>query len=192
MYSFPLWASKHVINSNFPLFSSLFLKPTLREIKIPWRYSDIHFDFHNIGSVMGTVVDVFGGALIERERQNLLGLIKKLIQSEVKSLICEEKVASQEELSSPLRINEDDWPAYDWKFLRFLQKERDSELVRDRSSISFCPALHYICCLRLAENTVKKIFEESIIRLLATHGSQLREGFKRKWNFHTWVAPHPL
>ena len=103
-------------------------------IRIPFWYKNINFNFTNIGSVMGTVVEVFGGALINRERQNLVKLIKEFIQSEVESLICESGIiAEQEDLSSPLWLNNNYYPVMlDREFLYFLQRERDSELFRDR------------------------------------------------------------
>ena len=102
-------------------------------IRIPFRYRNINFQFNNIGSVMGTVVEVFGGALIDRERQNLVRLIKKLIQSEVESLICESGIAYRDDLSSPLWLNNNYYPVIqDREFLYFLRRERDSQLFRDR------------------------------------------------------------
>ena len=103
-------------------------------IRIPFWYKNINFNFTNIGSVMGTVVEVFGGALINRERQNLVKLIKAFIQSEVESFICESGIiAEQEDLSSPLWLNNNYYPVMqDREFLYFLQRERDSELFRDR------------------------------------------------------------
>ena len=82
---------------------------------------------------MGTVVEVFGGALINRERQNLVKLIKKFIQSEVESLVCESGITRQDDLASPLWLNNNYYPVIqDREFLYFLQRERDSQLFRDR------------------------------------------------------------
>ena len=64
-------------------------------VRIPFRYKNINFNFTNIGTVMGAAVDVFGGALLNRERQNLVVLIKTLIQSEVESLICQSGILLQ-------------------------------------------------------------------------------------------------
>ena len=105
----------------------------VREVEIPWRYDHVQFDFHNIGSVMGTVVEVFGGALMERERRNLVSLIKALIQSEVKTLICEGQISRLEDLTSPLSMDEYEGPLlYDKEFRDFLDQESQSQLVRDR------------------------------------------------------------
>ena len=102
-------------------------------IRIPFWYKNINFHFNNIGSVMGTVVEVFGGALINRERQNLVKLIKKFIQSEVESLVCESGITRQDDLASPLWLNNNYYPVIqDKEFLYFLQRERDSQLFRDR------------------------------------------------------------
>ena len=122
---------------------------------------------------MTTVVEVFGGALINRERLNLVKLIKTFIQSEVESLICESGITSQDDLSSPFWLDNNYYPVIqDREFLYFLRRERNSELFRDRwiETVVFC----FKNILRLAENTVRKIFEESVSRHLATHGSQLR------------------
>ena len=105
----------------------------VREISIAWRYGQIQFEFNNIGSVMGTVVDVFGGALIERERLKLLTQIKALIQSEVKTLICQGEISALEDLISPLEVDQYEGPLfYDKNFRDFLQRESQSQLIRDR------------------------------------------------------------
>ena len=129
---------------------------------------------------MGPVVKILFKDLINRESENLVKLIKTIktfIQSEVESLICESDIAQQEDLSSPLWLNNNYYPVIrDREFLYFLQRERDSELFRDRwrHRRGYCEILRCKNISRLAENTVKKIFEESITRHLATHGSHLR------------------
>ena len=85
---------------------------------------------------MGTVVEVVFRDLINRESENLVNLIKTIktfIQSEVESLICESDITHQDDLSSPLWLNNNYYPVIqDREFLYFLQRERDSELFRDR------------------------------------------------------------
>jgi len=128
------------------------------EIKFPFSYREINFDFENIGTVLGTAVDVIGGLVIERERKNLVKLLQDGIASEVKTLICEDfvKLAGESEhvdtKVSRGSISNDKF------FKGILEKEGGSKLIRDR----------------LAENTVMKIFNESIKRHLGTSLSPLR------------------
>ena len=82
---------------------------------------------------MATGVELFGRALINRERLNLVKLIKTLIQSEVESLICESGITSLDDLSSPFWLDNNYYPVIqDREFLYFLQRETDSQLFRDR------------------------------------------------------------
>jgi len=127
-------------------------------LKFPLGYRDINFEFENIGTVLGTAVDVIGGIVIERERKNLVKLLKQGIAAEVQSLICEnfEKLAGEKH---HVDTDVEKGPvSYDHFFRSILDKEGGSELVRDR----------------LAENTVRKIFNESIKRHLETSLSPLR------------------
>ena len=102
------------------------------EIKFPFSYREIDFDFENIGTVLGTAVDVIGGLVIERERKNLVKLLQDGIASEVKTLICEDfvKLAGESEhvdtKVSRGSISNDKF------FKGILEKEGGSKLIRDR------------------------------------------------------------
>lgn len=128
------------------------------EIKFPLLYKKIDFDFENIGTVLGTAVDVIGGLVIERERRNLVNILKDGITTEVKSLICEDFVKLDGK-SKPVKTEVSEGAVhYDKFFKEILEKEGGSKLIRDR----------------LAENIVRKIFNESIRRHLGTSLSPLR------------------
>eukprot|EP00092_Neocalanus_flemingeri_P026595 GFUD01028824.1.p1 GENE.GFUD01028824.1~~GFUD01028824.1.p1 ORF type:complete len:560 (+),score=164.45 GFUD01028824.1:83-1762(+) len=127
------------------------------ELKFPFSYREIDFKFENIGTVLATAVDIIGGLVIERERTNLVKLLKEGIASEVKSLICADFLKLNAE-AEHVDTNVISPIYYDTFFKGILEKEGGSDLIRDR----------------LAENTVKKIFHESIRRHLDTSLSPLR------------------
>ena len=58
------------------------------------RYRDIKFKFENIGSVLGTAVDILGGLLIEQERAGLAARLLAALESEVPSLVCSQQPVS--------------------------------------------------------------------------------------------------
>lgn len=131
---------------------------TVTDLSFPFTYTDIQFEFENIGTVLGTAVDVIGGLVIERERKNLVKLLKDGISSEVESLICE-NFNKVEDVREYVDTEVTEGPvSYDKMFNSLLEKEGGSKLIRDR----------------LAENTVRKIFNESIRRHLETSLSPLR------------------
>jgi len=128
------------------------------DLSFPFTYADIQFEFENIGAVLGTAVDVIGGLVIERERKNLVKLLKDGISSEVESLICE-NFKKVEDVREHVDTEVTEGPvSYDKMFNSLLETEGGSKLIRDR----------------LAENTVRKIFNESIRRHLETSLSPLR------------------
>jgi len=128
------------------------------ELGFPLSYRDINFKFENIGTILGTAVDVIGGLLIERERKNLVKLLKDGIAYEVKSLICETFNKIENEKEAVDTKSRESPIFHDQFFTQLLEKEGGSGLIRDR----------------LFENTVRKIFNESISRHLQTSLSPLR------------------
>jgi len=144
------------------------------KLGFPFDYQDIKYEFENIGTVLSTAVDVIGGLVIERERKNLVKLLKDGIAMEVNSLICDNFRKMEDEKEA---VDDEDPGGSLYKdkvFNNLLKAEGGSELIRDR----------------LAENTVKKIFNESLRRHLQTPLSQLRSAldplqlFPLEFKFH--------
>jgi len=128
------------------------------QLSFPFSYRDIEFEFENIGTVLSTAVDAIGGWLIDRERENLVKILKAGIANEVQSLICDDFVKYEDE-KTHVNMKAIQGPvAYDKLYKDLLMEEGGSELIRDR----------------LAENVVTKIFKESIRRHLETPQSPLR------------------
>ena len=102
------------------------------ELGFPLSYRDINFKFENIGTVLGTAVDVIGGLLIERERKNLVKLLKDGIAYEVKSLICETFNKIENEKEAVDTKSRESPIFHDQFFTQLLEKEGGSGLIRDR------------------------------------------------------------
>ena len=102
------------------------------KLGFPFDYRDIEYEFENIGTVLSTAVDVIGGMVIERERKNLVKLLKDGIAMEVDSLICENFRKMEDEKEA---VNDQDpgGSLYNDKFFNNLLKtEGGPELIRDR------------------------------------------------------------
>jgi len=62
----------------------------LSDIQLPLEYSDVTFDFTNIGTVLGAAVSVIGGFALDFGKGVIVDVAKQAISSEVSSMICEE------------------------------------------------------------------------------------------------------
>ena len=119
---------------------------TVTDLSFPFTYTDIQFEFENIGTVLGTAVDVIGGLVIERERKNLVKLLKDGISSEVESLICE-NFNKVEDVREYVDTEVTEGPvSYDKMFNSLLEKEGGSKLIRDRYVVMLniqpkCPSM---------------------------------------------------
>jgi len=122
----------------------------ITNINFPMDYSNMEFEFENSGFMLGALLDIIGDVIVVNEKSKLVSIVKNLIKSEVPSLLCE-----QEMFESTLQEN--DLPHHDESFMNILNKEGQT-LIRDR----------------LTENTVKKIFYESIKRHLLEYKNPIR------------------
>ena len=96
------------------------------DIYFPLEYTDIEFEFDNIGEVVGTALDVIGEVIVENERRKLSDIIKNMIETEVPSLVSTIEDDALTEL-----IREDPIPFFDSFFRNILRREK-KELIRDR------------------------------------------------------------
>ena len=96
------------------------------DIYFPLEYTDIEFEFDNIGDVVGTALDVIGEVIVENERRKLTDIIKNMIETEVPSLVSTIEDDALTEL-----IREDPIPFFDSFFRNILRREK-KELIRDR------------------------------------------------------------
>jgi len=133
------------------------VSPVITKIEFPFSYRDLQFKFDNLGSTLAAAVEGLGGWVIEYQRSLLVNLIREYIGSEVASFVCSsyERVGLEGSI-----VDTEDWDSPVWTDSRFkyLLNLEGKPLIRDR----------------LAESTVSTIFEETIMRHLATQGSQLR------------------
>ena len=60
----------------------------IKEIDFPLEYSNIQFDFTNIGSVLGAIVDTIGTLTISLSQGMIASAMKEFIGAEVPSLFC--------------------------------------------------------------------------------------------------------
>jgi len=133
------------------------VSPVVTKIEFPFSYRDLEFKFDNLGSTVAAAVEGLGGWVIEYQRSLLVNLIREYIGSEVATFVCSsyERVGIDKSI-----VDTEDWESPIWRDSRFkyLLNLEEKPLIRDR----------------LAESTVSTIFEETIMRHLATRGSQLR------------------
>merc|ERR1719370_396886 len=133
------------------------VSPVVTKIEFPFSYRDLEFKFDNLGSTVAAAVEGLGGWVIEYQRSLLVNLIREYIGSEVATFVCSsyERVGIDRSI-----VDTEDWESPIWRDSRFkyLLTLEEKPLIRDR----------------LAESTVSTIFEETIMRHLATRGSQLR------------------
>jgi len=133
------------------------VSPVVTKIEFPFSYRDLEFKFDNLGSTVAAAVEGLGGWVIEYQRSLLVNLIREYIGSEVTTFVCSsyERVGIDKSI-----VDTEDWESPIWRDSRFkyLLNLEEKPLIRDR----------------LAESTVSTIFEETIMRHLATRGSQLR------------------
>ena len=61
----------------------------LKEVELPLEYSSVNFDFTNIGSVLGTIVDSIGALALSFSQGIISSSLKEVIAAEVPSLICQ-------------------------------------------------------------------------------------------------------
>jgi len=60
----------------------------LSDIQLPIDYSEVTFNFNNIGTVLGAAVSLIGGFAIDFSKGLLVDAVKQVISSEVPSLLC--------------------------------------------------------------------------------------------------------
>ena len=60
----------------------------ISDIQLPITYSTVEFDFTNIGSVLGTIVDTIGTIALSFGQGIVVESMKKVIRSEIPSLLC--------------------------------------------------------------------------------------------------------
>ena len=79
----------------------------LKDIRLPINYDSIVFEFTNIGSVLGSIVDTIGNLALKFSESIIRGAVENVVKREVPSLLCEE---SKEEVvqmeASPATVNQ--------------------------------------------------------------------------------------
>lgn len=60
----------------------------IKEISFPLEYSNIQFNFTNIGSVLGAIVDTIGSLTMSLSQGMIASALKDFIGAEVPSLFC--------------------------------------------------------------------------------------------------------
>ena len=60
----------------------------ITDIQLPITYSAVEFDFTNIGSVLGTIVDTIGTIALSFGQGIIVESLKKVVRSEIPSLLC--------------------------------------------------------------------------------------------------------
>jgi len=129
--------------------------PVVTKINFPMDYETVKFDFQNIGPVLGTAVDIIGRIVIDSEKEALIAIIREGIARESPGLICDTWKEIEEGLPYSSRYHFQDT---DQEWNAILSRV-GGNLQRDR----------------LAELTVQKVFEESILTHLNNVSSPLRQ-----------------
>lgn len=60
----------------------------ITDIALPLDYSAVKFDFTNIGSVLGAIVDTIGSVAISFSQDIIVDSIKKVVKEEVPGFLC--------------------------------------------------------------------------------------------------------
>ncbi|XP_023329327.1 uncharacterized protein LOC111702036 isoform X2 [Eurytemora carolleeae] len=124
----------------------------ITRISFPLQYENVHFNFQNIGSILGTVVDVLGRIVIENQKNALVTLITEGIARESPGLLCGSRYSNYPKEPQLNELH----PDQDWNTII---NRQGGLLYRDR----------------LAERTVEKVFKESILSHLTNNTSPLRQ-----------------
>jgi len=121
----------------------------LKDIQLPIDYDNIVFDFTNIGSVLGSIVDTIGNLALSFSQSIIRSGVEDVLRREVPSLLCEEMEAEVSKMeAAPATVNKDKEP--DWHSL-LVQGSRGwgwDQLRRDY----------------LAENFMLKVINEGFVR----------------------------
>ena len=119
----------------------------LRDIRIPINYDNIVFDFTNIGSVLGSIVDTIGNLAISFSEGIIKAGVENLLAREVPSLLCEVEEPSKMEVSHAA-VNKEQEPVWHSLLLKGTQGWGWDQLKRDT----------------LAEKFMKKVINEGFVR----------------------------
>ena len=119
----------------------------LRDIRIPIDYDNIVFDFTNIGSVLGSIVDTIGNLAISFSEGILKAGVEDVLAREVPSLLCKVEAASKMEVVHAA-VSQEEEPAWHSLLLEGTGGWGWDQLRRDT----------------LAENFIKKVINEGFVR----------------------------
>ena len=121
----------------------------LKDIQLPIDYDNIIFDFTNIGSVLGSIVDTIGNLAISFSEGIIKAGVEDMLRKEVPSLLCEaEEVSRMEAVLAA--VNKDKEPVWHSLLLQGARGWGWDQLRRDF----------------LAEKFMQKVINEGFVRHL--------------------------
>ena len=79
----------------------------IREMGFPLDYTDIVFDFTNIGTVLGAIVGTIGNIALSFSQGMIVDLLKKTVEDEVPTLLCDSALQNRTRMEKiPAEVNQ--------------------------------------------------------------------------------------
>ena len=79
----------------------------LTDIQLPLDYTDVEFDFTNIGTVLGAIVGTIGNIALSFSQGLIVDVVKQNVQNEVPTLLCEASIYNKTKMEKiPAEVNQ--------------------------------------------------------------------------------------
>ena len=79
----------------------------ITDIQMPLEYSDVVFNFTNIGAVLGAIVGTIGGIALSFSQGLIVDVVKQNVANEVPTFLCDEAVYNTTKMEKiPAEVNQ--------------------------------------------------------------------------------------